>query len=610
MRLVRLQHSGGTSGETTSNYSVNFNPPFTVPEDSEVALQTLALKLAPDTIPITEETRRFAYTLVPPTSVDYQDYIDDHTITLDKRNYSPSELSEAVTQKLNRELFYVGVGLERSEQGAELFFDINPDALVPTFTIAARLENEFCGPPTIEVEVDATYGYAVSAGPPTFGALQRNGATVDSVDRWLTTKNVFCRGSGNVQVNDTYDYLLPGTWSSGGTVWTSDNPFVVADLGFADGQQFYTLEGNDPYTATITGGGANPIAITGLVGGPADGTADSVILQNGTGWVMGLIKTEYISDLTNIDITKIEYGVALPNRAMVDSVNTPFSGGIPSRYYAKGEASAWTVAQQAPSINKPTVSMILGKQRTGVVLRDRYAIHRAEFSTDGTTFEQSITTATAGNQSYTYDNYNLIIGICSTGGSLDNIRWTASKINNPVTTSSGYYERAAPDLLSRDDSLVVPHQYGLGFFFNGVSNRRFYLDFLNETTSELFGFGSVLQVRSNTIRSSSTLTVNIKGDGKMNFQYSFSENITAMINLPLDSYDGPEQKNALAFIPFGNLTTVNDTLTYAPPFPNFCGLRNRGQLEISTLNIRLLNDGRAEIQPQVAVSVSLLFRSA
>jgi hypothetical protein len=624
MRLVRLQHSGTASGSSTSNYSINFNPPFVIPANSEVALQNLTLKLVPDTIPITADTSQVAYSLFPPEAPEYDDYIDDHTATLTIGDYTIPELGDALTDKLNRELFYVGVGVDRNEQGAELFSQINPVTNVASFTFAARTAEEFSGPPTVEVDHSATYNYGV-AGSPSFGQLDRAGATVSDVDSWLTTKNVWCRGSGAVQIVDPYDYHLPGSWSGGGTIWTSDAAFAVADLGFGDDDPFFTTLSNpDTYAGTITGGGANPIVITLVAAdGPPDGTADNVVLQAGTGWVLGVIKTQYLSDLDNINIEDIEYGIALPNKDMTDSISSPFSSdgfgapGLPSKYYVKGNRDApWNYYDadgQIPLIDQPCVKMILGKQRSGVADRDKYGVHIEEFSTDSTTFEQTLADFVGESNflapfyNYEYGNYNLIVGMCKTGGSLSNIRWTSSKINNPITTSSGYYARAAPDLLLRDDGLIVPHASGLEFF-NTFVDVKFHMDFLNETTSSFFGFGSVTQPQSDLINSSSTLTVSVVSPRQMNFQYSFSENITVMINLPLDTYDGAEQRNAVAFVPFGNLTTVNDTLTYSPPFPNFCGIRNKEETEISILNIRLLNDSRVEIQPQISVSTILLIR--
>jgi hypothetical protein len=623
MRLVRLQHSGTASGSSTSNYSVNFNPPFVIPANSEVALQNLTLKLIPDTIPITADTSQVAYSLFPPEAPEYVSYIADHTATLTIGDYTIPELGDALTDKLNRELFYVGVGVDRNEQGAELFSQINPVTNVASFTFAARTEEEFCAPPTIEVDHSATYNYGV-AGAPSIGQLDRAGATVDNVDQWLTTKNVWCRGSGAVQIVDAYDYHLPGSWSGGGTVWTSDAAFAVADLGFGDAETFFTTLSNpDTYAGTITGGGLNPIVITlAAADGPADGTADNVVLQAGTGWVLGVIKTQYLSDLDNIAIEDIEYGIALPNKGMTDSVSSPFDDGsgnpgLPSKYYVKGGRDApWSYADadgNIPEVAQPCVKMILGKQRAGEVDRDKYGVHIEEYSTDSLTFQQSIadfvgeTGALNPFANYEYGNYNLIVGMCKTGGSLTSIRWTSSKVNNPVDTSTGYYARAAPDLLLRDDGLVVPHPSGLTFF-NGLDDVKFHMDFLNPTTSSFFGFGIVTQPQSDLIKSSSTLTVSVVSPKQMNFQYSFSENITVMVNLPLDSYDGAEQRNAVAFVPFGNLTTVNDTLTYSPPFPNFCGIRNKEETEISVLNIRLLNDDRVEIEPQISVSTILLIR--
>jgi len=623
MRLVRLQHTGTASGSSTSNYSVNFNPPFVIPANSEVALQNLTLKLIPDTIPITSATAQIAYALFPPEAVEYDDYISDHTATLTIGEYTIPELGDALTNKLNRELFYVGVGVDRNEQGAELFSQIDPVSNRVSFTFAAREEDEFSGPPTVEVDHSATYNYGVAGSPP-FGQLDRAGATVSDVDSWLTTKNVWCRGSGAVQIVDPYDYHLPGSWSGGGTIWTSDAAFDVADLGFGDDDPFVTTDSNpDTYAGTITGGGANPIVITlANPDGPADGTADNVVLQAGTGWVIGVIKTQYLSDLDNISIEDIEYGVALPNKGMTDSATSPFDDGsgtpgLPSKYYVKGNGFAqWTyydAGGDIPLVSQPCVKMILGKQRSGEAARDKYGVHIEEYTTDTSTFIHTLadfvgdSNALAPFANYEYGNYNLIVGMCKTGGSLSNIRWTSSKVNNAVDASSGYYARAAPDLLLRDDGLIVPHPSGLTFF-NGVDDVKFHVDFLNETTSSFYGFGIVTQPQSNLINSSSTLTVSVVSPKSVNFQYSFSENITVMVNLPLDSYDGAEQRNAVAFVPFGNLTTVNDTLTYSPPFPNFCGIRNREETEISVLNIRLLNDDRVEIEPQISVSTTLLIR--
>jgi hypothetical protein len=623
MRLVRLQHSGTGSDSNTSNYSVNFNPPFSIPPNSEVALQNLTLKLIPDTIPITAETSQVAYSLFPPEAPEYVSFIGNHTATLAIGDYTIPELGDALSSKLNRELYYVGVGIDVTEQGAEIFSQINPVTNIASFTFAARTEDEFCAPPTVEVDHSATYNYGV-AGAPAVGQLDRTGATVDSVDSWLTTKNVWCRGSGAVQIVDPYDYHLAGSWSGGGTVWTSDAAFNVANLGFGDNDIFYTtLSHPDRYAGIITGGGANPVVITlAAADGPADGTADNVILQDGTGWVVGLIKTEYLSDLDNVSIEDIEYGIALPNKAMTDSATSPFedetgAAGPPSMYYNKAGPGPW-VWQDAegniPEVNNPCVKMLLGKQRSGEADRDKYGVHIEEYSTDTLTFEQTLAdfVGESGSLSYAdyeYGNYNLIVGICKTGGSLTSIRWTSSKINNAVSASSGYYARAAPDLLQRDDGLVVPHPSGLTFFNSGP-DIKFHIDFLNPTTSTFYGFGIVTQPLSDLIKTSSTLTVSIVSPKQMNFQYSFSENITVMVNLPLDTYDGAEQRNAVAFVPFGNLTTINNTATFSPPFPNFCGIRNESETEIGVLNIRLLNDDRVEIEPQISVSTILLIRAA
>jgi hypothetical protein len=338
----------------------------------------------------------------------------------------------------------------------------------------------------------------------------------------------------------------------------------VADLGFGNGDPFVTTTpspsvGVTYYAGVITGGGVNPIVITlGVANGPADGTPDNVVLQDGTGWVLGLIKTQYLSDLDNIDIEDIEYGIALPNKAMTDAATSPYTSGsadppLPSKYYVKGSRDGpwiYGVPDGAiPEIGQPCVKMILGKQRTGVQAKDKYGVHIEEFSTDTLTFQQSLANLVDqfGLGEYEYGNYNLIIGMCKTGSSLTDIRWTSSKINNPVALSSGYYARAAPDLLLRDDGLVVPHTSGLTFF-NTLTDTRFFMELTNPTTSAFFGFGPVETPQSDQIRTSSTLTVSIQSPKPMNFQYSFSENITVMINLPLDTYDGAEQRNAVAFI--------------------------------------------------------------
>ena len=610
MRLVRLQNGGSTttSSDNTSNFTTYFNPPMEIPKDSEIALQSMSLKLRPDVVTIAAETANVAFSTLAVAEANYDAYVADHTATLPLGEFTTTELGDNFTTGLNRTLFFSDDGDLVKEQGAEIFMQIEPVTNVTSVTFAARLENEYCAPPTDQVTVNtggATYDYTVDAGPPTSATLARTAATVSDVDSWLSTDSVFCRGSGAVQWTDGYNYELEGTWT-GNDTFTSTADFDIADLGFGAGDYFYTQEEGGAVTLecqTVSqgggGGGKAVITATAVDGSVIANGPDTVILQAGPGWVVGLIASQYLADPATI-LDNIEYGVALPNGAMINAVWL-----APSFYHTKrSKADTWDIRPDLSDGSfggdQTVLQMILGRRDgAGGEPAAGYALHIEEYETDGTTFFDKIDTIP-----YVYGNYHLVMGVCTTGTSLSGIRWTASKINNATT---GYYERAAPDLALRDDGLVLPTTNGVTFFPAGAS--RFTLDLLNQTTATLYGY-SAIRTPSTRVNSSSTKTVTVRAQSAINFTYSFSENLTMLLNLPLDSYDRGIQRNVLSSIPFGVQTLTDDTVVHQPPFPNFIRIKNAQPLYIDALTVRLENDDQVLIDEQNSVSVSLLLRPA
>jgi len=608
MRLVRLQNGGSTttSSDNTSNFTTYFNPPMEIPKDSEIALQSMSLKLRPNVVTISAQTANVAFSTLDVTEANYDAYVADHTATLSLGEVTTTELGNNFTTGLNKTLFFSSDGDHVKEQGAEIFMQVEPLSNVTSVTFAARLENEYCAPPTDQVTVNtggAVYDYTVAAGPPTSATLARTAATVDEVDSWLSTDAVFCRGSGAIQWTDGYNYELPGAWT-GNNTFTSTADFDIANLGFGAGATFRSITNLLKVAVTVAqGGGGGGKAVITIAGGAVNG-ADTVILQAGPGWVLGLIASQYLADPATI-LDNIEYGVALPNSAMVTA--DPGIWLEPSSFHTKRSKDASWNQGGAPGVvvaktfggDQNVIQMILGRRDgAGGEPPAGYDVHVEKYQTDGTTFVEKI----GSDLPYVYGNYHLVMGVCTTGTSLSDIRWTASKINNATT---GYYERASPDLALRDDGLVLPTTNGVTFFPAGAG--KFTLDLLNQTTATLYGY-SAIRTPSNRINSSSVKTVTVRAQSAVNFTYSFSENLTMLLNLPLDSYDRGIQRNVLSSIPFGVQTLTDDTVVHQPPFPNFIRIKNAQPLYIDALTVRLENDQQVLIDEQNSVSVSLLLR--
>jgi hypothetical protein len=567
------------------------------------------MKLNEDLIDIDLGTQKIGFSTWPSNNNKYANYLLEHTFTIPIGSYTRQELEREITIGLNRTLYGdAGTGQsDARDEGAEIFFSLTELSRASTMIFALRSTDEFCAPPVDATQFSSEYTYTVAPGPPALGTLTRTSATSIEVDGWFQTDDVFSRGSGRMQFQDQSTYQVGGTWT-GGNTWTSSANFLIADLGFQVGDTFTTIYANASQVRLVAttiaqgGPGGARAVITVSAGAIINATAD-VIRQNGIGWVCGLINPAFLSDPANI-LSNIEYGIALPNRSMVTATPLVWND-IASVYYVKsGQSGSWGLSGTGRSVSKsqPIINTILGKRQSDPT----YKLHFEQKSTaPNTVFPLD-------SIEYTYGNYAMVLGHCTQNGVMDNIKWCQCKLNDSSTT--GFYATINPDVVSRDDGLVVPRgpdpdpSLGLGFWPTGAGGADpMTLVLFTRSTASLYGYADTI-VATGPVSNSSTLTVALVAENPLNPHYSFGDSIYVDINLPLNTYVDGQRRNVVDVIPFGNTSLQNDTVVYNPPYPVFINLENKDEMTIPSLNVKLFNDQRQLIDPQISVTLSLLFR--
>jgi hypothetical protein len=261
-KLIRVKNGD----QSTSLFTTDFNPPILVPQSSSIALQNLSMKLRPNLVNIQSPVNKFSYATVQTSAVSYPALIAEHTSTIPDKIYTITELIDTVNILGNSKLYYSGSPTHTKEQGAELLFNLDKTTNKMTFHYVARKEDEFNAPdPTSIVSGGYTYTTSTPAGKAyTVGNVLRGQANVTKFDTYLSTTNVFCRGSGALRFRDfSSGYRFPGVWS-GGNTFTTDDDLTIALSGLTVGEIInFITAGNKEIQALAQGGGnGNKLVIT------------------------------------------------------------------------------------------------------------------------------------------------------------------------------------------------------------------------------------------------------------------------------------------------------------------------------------------------------------
>jgi hypothetical protein len=597
-KLIRVKNGD----QSTSLFTTDFNPPILVPQSSSIALQNLSMKLRPNLVNIQSPVNQFSYATVTTSGATYNALIAEHTSTIPDKIYTIPKLIDTINTLSNSKLYYSGSPSHTKEQGAELLFNLDKTTNKMTFHFVARKENEFCGPdPTSIVSGGYTYSTNVVSNI-VRGNIERGQANVTKFDTYLSTTNVFCRGSGALRFRDfSSGYRFPGVWS-GGDTFTTDDDLTIALSGLTIGEQIYFITaGNKEIQALAQGGGnGNKLVITMTTAGVADGADELTDASLTAGYVVGLIEASALK-LTSPDdiLSAITYGVMVQNKDNTYTNPDTSPTYRPGVYYTKrGTNAPWATNNIVPN-NTPTVKMELGRRESP---NDQYKLRVTETDTaDNTTME-------IDEIDYTYGNYVMIVGIMKDTSELTDIRWTASKITKG-TSNDGYYSTYAPDISTRQDDFVdvanaLPDE-NLQFF--GNSSGYIVLDWLNLETASVFGYYEQ-QNTSSDIKNSSTLTVVIPANTPLNAQYGFPESIICKLDLPLESYDQGKEEHIIAFVP-NIVTNDKSNLIYSPSPPTYINLKNASPMYLDHLTVRLENEDNQLLDNQESCSVILLIAS-
>jgi hypothetical protein len=597
-KLIRVKNSD----QSTSLFTTDFNPPILVPQSSSIALQNLSMKLRPNLVNIQSPVNKFSYSTVQTSAVSYPTLIAEHTSTIPDKIYTIPELIDTVNTLGNSKLYYSGSPTHTKEQGAELLFNLDKTTNKMTFHFIARKEDEFCGPdPTSIVSGGYTYTTNVVSNI-VRGNIERVQANVTKFDTYLSTTNVFCRGSGALRFRDfSSGYRFPGVWSGGNTFTTNDD-LTEAASGLTVGETInFITAGNKVIQALAQGGGNNnKLVITMTTAGVADGADELTDASLTAGYVVGLIEASDLK-LTSPDdiLSAITYGVMVQNKDNTYTNPDTSPTYRPGVYYTKkNKNTPWGTNNIVPN-NQPTVKMELGRRESP---NDSYKLRVTETDTaDNTTME-------IDEIDYTYGNYVMIVGIMKDTSILNNIRWTASKITKG-TSNDGYYSTYAPDISSRQDNFVdvanASPDENLQFF--GNSTGYVVLDWLNLETASVFGYYEQ-QNTSTDIKNSSTLTVVLPANTGLNAQYGFPESIVVKLDLPLESYDQGKEEHIIAFVP-NIVTNDKSNLIYSPSPPTYINLKNATPMYLDHLTVRLENEDNQLLDNQETCSVILLISS-
>lgn len=600
-KLIRVKNG---NDQSTSFFTTDFNPPILVPQQSSIALQNLSMKLRPNLVNIQSPVNKFAYSTVTTTGATYNALIAEHTSTIPDKIYTIPELIDTVNTLANSKLYYSGNAAHTKEQGAELLFNIDKTTNKLMFHYVARLLTEFNAPdPTSIVSGGYTYTTSTPAGKAfTVGNVLRGQANVTKFDTYLSTTNVFCRGSGALRFTDSSSgYRFPGVWSGGNTFTTNDD-LTEAASGLTVGETIYFIGARNKVIQALAQGGGNnnKLVITMTTAGVADGPDELTDASLTAGYVVGLIEASDLK-LTSPDdiLSAITYGVMVQNKDNTytnPDTSPTYRSGV--YYTKKTKNTPWGTTGIVPN-NVPTVKMELGRRESP---NDQYKLRVTE------TDASNNTTMEIDEIDYTYGNYVMIVGIMKDTSQLSNIRWTASKITKG-TSDDGYYSTYAPDLSLRENNFVdvanASPDENLEFF--GNSSGYIVLDWLNLETASLFGYYEQRNTSSD-IKNNSTLTVVLPANTLLNAQYGFPESIVCKLDLPLESYDQGLESHIIAFVP-NIVTNDKSNLIYSPSPPTYINLKNAAPMYLDHLSVRLENEDNQLLDNQEKCSIILLISS-
>lgn len=328
-KLIRSRASGNDS----SSWEAEFNPPILIKENSSIALQSFSMELTPDVVDIEGGVDKYSFSSVPRTDPNYLALLQYHTITVPTAQYRIDEFVQELTELMNATLFYNNEDARfDAEQGAEMIFTYDDTTKKISFIYAARLAVEFCGWNPADCTVGSSYTYALSvptAGNPALGTITRTGAIVDKFDNYVYTTNIFCRGSGEITCDPKIDYsiggkmmgIIEGSFSAGG-IFESDNVIDAADFEeyFEVGMKIGTDVGSGTfYDITAIANAVGGELLVTLDGAPNSGVA--TLLNN---FILTRVTFDNIGDFPYVNGTEVKVitdALGANEQVTIDSVH-------------------------------------------------------------------------------------------------------------------------------------------------------------------------------------------------------------------------------------------------------------------------------------------------
>jgi hypothetical protein len=582
-KLIRVKNGD----QSTSLFTTDFNPPVLIPTQSSVALQNISLKLIPNVANISEGNNKFSYaTVKPSTALFYNTLIEKHTATIPNGKYSFDELVNTMTILANQKLFWQSSAIYTKEQGAEILFNIDKDSQKLHCHFACRSKEEYCGPSPANI---TSGGYTYSIDGDNEGTITRTQPTVTIFDTYLNTTNIFCRGSGEVSIQDNSVYNISGSFDF--DEFTTDADYSIADFPYGVGDTVIFEESGEK-TITAIAEVADKVVITL----DSDGEDDDVLYNNRKtiGYVLGLIETNNLKKVDPTDVlNSVTYGLMVLN-----DTNTYDPIYEPSVYYVKtGSEQPWINTEIRAKSGVITIT--LGR----TTIYDEYKLRFFVIDED-----DEVTLIHECD--YTYGNYNMMMGLMTTTAFIQQISWTESKVSKSTTVSTGYYSTCSPDFLISDNKFVdvanlKKVEENVGFF--GNVHGYITLNFFNQDTATLLGYAEVENISSD-ISLSSSLTVIIEASDNSDLIYGFPDSFILKVDLPLESYDQGREGHILSFIPsivYNNASAM----VYSPSPPIYINLKNSSPMYLDHLTVRLENENGSLLNSQETCSVVMLINS-
>jgi len=157
------------------------------------------------------------------------------------------------------------------------------------------------------------------------------------------------------------------------------------------------------------------------------------------------------------------------------------------------------------------------------------------------------------------------------------------------------FENTSKNLFTDDSDI-----FGAPFSPSKIATNN-YVDFINPTLSQFFGFNNILQPTVNAVEYSLT------ADSKFQPTDISDSFVVILDSFNLDSYDGLEgkRKNILAVIPKSD-NTENGEVIYEPQYPTYIDLNNDYEIALRNIDARILKNDLAPLITNGLTTLTLL----